>query len=187
MPFLDANGNALDRGIALYFPAPHSYTGEHVLELQGHGGPIVLQLVLQRCIDAGREFSLRLAEPGEFTRRAFLNDKLDLAQAEAVADLIEASTEAAARSAGRSLEGAFSRDIHALVEDVIALRMLVEATLDFPEEEIDFLEAADALGKLARIREQLATCSLRHGKARFCARDYRWCLRGSRTSASRRC
>ena len=156
VPFLDANGNALDRGIALYFPAPNSYTGEHVLELQGHGGPIVLQLVLQRCIDAGRAVGLRLAEPGEFTRRAFLNDKLDLAQAEAVADLIEASTEAAARSAGRSLEGAFSRDIHAMVEEVITLRMLVEATLDFPEEEIDFLEAADARGKLARIREQLA-------------------------------
>ncbi|REE20763.1 tRNA modification GTPase trmE [Paraburkholderia sp. BL27I4N3] len=156
VPFLDASGNALDRGIALYFPAPHSYTGEHVLELQGHGGPVVLQLVLQRCIDAGRAFGLRLAEPGEFTRRAFLNDKLDLAQAEAVADLIEASTEAAARSAGRSLDGAFSRDIHALVEDVITLRMLVEATLDFPEEEIDFLEAADARGKLARIRERLA-------------------------------
>jgi tRNA modification GTPase len=156
VPFLDGDGNALDRGIALYFPAPHSYTGEHVLELQGHGGPIVLQLVLQRCVDAGRAFGLRLAEPGEFTRRAFLNDKLDLAQAEAVADLIEASTEAAARSAGRSLEGAFSRDIHALVEEVITLRMLVEATLDFPEEEIDFLEAADARGKLARIRERLA-------------------------------
>jgi tRNA modification GTPase len=156
VPFLDDSGNALDRGIALYFPAPHSYTGEHVLELQGHGGPVVLQLVLQRCIDAGRPFGLRLAEPGEFTRRAFLNDKLDLAQAEAVADLIEASTEAAARSAGRSLDGAFSRDIHALVEDVITLRMLVEATLDFPEEEIDFLEAADARGKLARIRERLA-------------------------------
>ena len=156
MPFLDQNGNALDRGIALYFPAPHSYTGEHVLELQGHGGPVILQLVLQRCIDAGRAFGLRLAEPGEFTRRAFLNDKLDLAQAEAVADLIEASTEAAARSAGRSLDGAFSRDIHALVEEVITLRMLVEATLDFPEEEIDFLEAADARGKLARIRERLA-------------------------------
>jgi len=153
--FLDEAGHALDRGIALYFPAPHSYTGEHVLELQGHGGPIVLQLVLQRCIDAGKAFGLRLAEPGEFTRRAFLNDKLDLAQAEAVADLIEASTEAAARSAGRSLEGAFSRDIHALVEEVITLRMLVEATLDFPEEEIDFLEAADARGKLARIRERL--------------------------------
>jgi tRNA modification GTPase len=156
VPFLDASGNALDRGIALYFPAPHSYTGEHVFELQGHGGPVVLQLVLQRCIDAGRAFGLRLAEPGEFTRRAFLNDKLDLAQAEAVADLIEASTEAAARSAGRSLDGAFSRDIHALVEDVITLRMLVEATLDFPEEEIDFLEAADARGKLTRIRERLA-------------------------------
>jgi tRNA modification GTPase len=156
VPFLDDGGNALDRGIALYFPAPHSYTGEHVLELQGHGGPIVLQLVLQRCIDAGRAFGLRLAEPGEFTRRAFLNDKLDLAQAEAVADLIEASTEAAVRSAGRSLEGAFSRDIHALVEEVITLRMLVEATLDFPEEEIDFLEAADARGKLARIRDRLA-------------------------------
>jgi tRNA modification GTPase len=155
--FLDEAGNALDRGIALYFPAPHSYTGEHVLELQGHGGPIVLQLVLQRCVDAGKAFALRLAEPGEFTRRAFLNDKLDLAQAEAVADLIEASTEAAARSAGRSLEGAFSRDIHALVEEVITLRMLVEATLDFPEEEIDFLEAADARGKLARIRERLAS------------------------------
>jgi tRNA modification GTPase len=157
VPFLDGRGEALDRGIALYFPAPHSYTGEHVLELQGHGGPIVLQLVLQRAIEAGREFGLRLAEPGEFTRRAFLNDKLDLAQAEAVADLIEASTEAAARSAGRSLDGAFSREIHALVEDVITLRMLVEATLDFPEEEIDFLEAADARGKLARIRERLAT------------------------------
>ena len=156
VPFLDTGGNALDRGIALYFPAPHSYTGEHVLELQGHGGPIVLQLLLQQCIDAGRAYGLRLAEPGEFTRRAFLNDKLDLAQAEAVADLIEASTEAAARSAGRSLEGAFSRDIHSLVEEVITLRMLVEATLDFPEEEIDFLEAADARGKLARIRERLA-------------------------------
>ncbi|KVE64503.1 tRNA uridine-5-carboxymethylaminomethyl(34) synthesis GTPase MnmE [Burkholderia vietnamiensis] len=156
VPFVDAHGAPLDRGIALYFPAPHSYTGEHVLELQGHGGPIVMQLLLQRCLDAGRGFGLRLAEPGEFTRRAFLNDKLDLAQAEAVADLIEASTEAAARSAGRSLDGAFSRQIHALVEDVITLRMLVEATLDFPEEEIDFLEAADARGKLAKIREQLA-------------------------------
>lgn len=156
VPFLDGAGEALDRGIALNFPAPNSYTGEHVLELQGHGGPIVLQLVLQRCLDAGRAHGVRLAEPGEFTRRAFLNDKLDLAQAEAVADLIEASTEAAVRSAGRSLDGAFSRDIRALVDDVIGLRMLVEATLDFPEEEIDFLEAADARGKLARIREQLA-------------------------------
>jgi tRNA modification GTPase len=156
VPFLDAHGEAIDRGIALYFPAPHSYTGEHVVEWQGHGGPIVMQLLLQRCVEAGQAMGLRLAEPGEFTRRAFLNDKLDLAQAEAVADLIEASTEAAARSAGRSLEGAFSSAIHTLVEDVVTLRMLVEATLDFPEEEIDFLEAADARGKLTRIRAALA-------------------------------
>ncbi|AJC20508.1 tRNA uridine-5-carboxymethylaminomethyl(34) synthesis GTPase MnmE [Pandoraea pulmonicola] len=156
LPFLDAAGEALDRGIALYFPGPNSYTGEDVLELQGHGGPIVLQLLLQRCIDEGAALGVRLAEPGEFTHRAFLNDKLDLAQAEAVADLIEASTEAAARSASRSLDGAFSREIHSLVDLVIHLRMLVEATLDFPEEEIDFLEAADAFGQLERIRTQLA-------------------------------
>lgn len=155
VPFLDGAGEAIDRGIALYFPAPHSYTGEHVVEWQGHGGPIVMQLLLQRCLEAGSAHGLRLAEPGEFTRRAFLNDKLDLAQAEAVADLIEASTEAAARSAGRSLEGAFSGAIHTLVDSVITLRMLVEATLDFPEEEIDFLEAADARGKLSAIRAAL--------------------------------
>jgi tRNA modification GTPase len=155
LPFLDADGHAIDRGIALWFPAPHSYTGEDVLELQGHGGPVVMQLLLQRCLAAGREIGLRVAEPGEFTRRAFLNDKMDLAQAEAVADLIEASTEAAARSAARSLDGAFSQAVHALVERVIHLRMLVEATLDFPEEEIDFLEAADARGQLARIRTAL--------------------------------
>ncbi|WP_426396291.1 tRNA uridine-5-carboxymethylaminomethyl(34) synthesis GTPase MnmE [Ralstonia sp. R-29] len=152
LPFLDADGNAIDRGIALWFPAPHSYTGEDVLELQGHGGPVVMQLLLQRCLAAGRDIGLRVAEPGEFTRRAFLNDKMDLAQAEAVADLIEASTEAAARSAARSLDGAFSQAVHALVERVIHLRMLVEATLDFPEEEIDFLEASDARGQLAGIR-----------------------------------
>ncbi|RKP58641.1 tRNA uridine-5-carboxymethylaminomethyl(34) synthesis GTPase MnmE [Pararobbsia silviterrae] len=153
--FRDARNAVLDRGIALYFTGPHSYTGEAVLELQAHGGPVIMQLLLQRCLDAGRAIGVRLAEPGEFTRRAFLNDKLDLAQAEAVADLIEASTEAAARSAGRSLDGAFSRLVHALVDDVINLRMLVEATLDFPEEEIDFLEAANARGKLAAIRASL--------------------------------
>ncbi len=156
VPFLDAQGGILDRGIGLYFAAPHSYTGEHVLELQGHGGPIVLQLLLQRCLAANEVPGLRLAEPGEFTRRAFLNDKLDLAQAEAVADLIEASTEAAARCAGRSLDGVFSRAIQQLVEGLIRLRMLVEATLDFPEEEIDFLEAADARGKLATLRHELS-------------------------------
>ena len=146
LPFLDADGQALDRGLALHFPAPHSYTGEDVFELQAHGGPVLLQLLLARCLQA--QPGLRLAEPGEFTERAFLNDKLDLAQAEAVADLIDASTEAAARSAARSLGGAFSDEIALLAEGMVRLRMLVEATLDFPDEEIDFLEAAGARGQL---------------------------------------
>jgi tRNA modification GTPase len=131
--FLDAQGLAIDQGIALFFPAPHSYTGEDVLELQGHGGTAVLQLVLQRCFELGA----RIAQPGEFTQRAFLNDKLDLAQAEGVADLIDATTSQAARSALRSLQGEFSREIHQLVKELIQLRMLVEAMLDFPEEEIE--------------------------------------------------
>lgn len=145
--FLGADGNALDEGIALFFEAPHSFTGENVLELQGHGGPVVLNLILQRCIALGA----RLAEPGEFSRRAFLNGKLDLAQAEAVADLIDAASTEAARSAVRSLTGAFSERIAELVEALIRLRMLVEATLDFPEEEIDFLRDADAFGRLDAI------------------------------------
>jgi tRNA modification GTPase len=153
--FIDSDGSAIDKGLAIYFKAPHSYTGEDVLELQGHGGPIVLQMLLARCIDAGQDIDLRLAQPGEFTHRAFLNDKLDLAQAEAVADLIDASTEAAAKSASQSLSGVFSKAIHELVAQVIHLRMLVEATLDFPEEEIDFLEKSDARGQLVRIRESL--------------------------------
>ena len=155
-PFLEADGSEIDRGLALFFPGPHSYTGEDVLEFQGHGGPVVMQLLLRRVLQAGAALGVRLAGPGEFTQRAFLNDKLDLAQAEAVADLIDASTEQAARGATRSLAGAFSRAIHALVEQVVHLRMLVEATLDFPEEEIDFLQRADALGQLARIRTALA-------------------------------
>ena len=159
-PFLDAAGTPIDQGLALFFPAPNSYTGEDVLELQGHGGPVVLQLLLARCLEAagerdeanGRERlpHLRIANPGEFTERAFLNDKLDLAQAEAVADLIDASTEAAARSAARSLDGEFSSEIDALAAALVELRLLVEATLDFPEEEIDFLVSADALGRLQR-------------------------------------
>ena len=155
LPFRAADGGAIDTGLALHFPAPHSYTGEDVLELQGHGGPVVMQLLLERVLDAGRASGLRVAEPGEFTRRAFLNDKLDLAQAEAVADLIDAGTAQAARSASRSLSGAFSQAVHRVVDALIALRTLVEATLDFPEEEIDFLERSDARGRLDAIRAAL--------------------------------
>lgn len=165
LPFNDAQGSPIDQGLALFFPGPHSFTGEDVLELQAHGGPVVLQLLLARCLEAGSEVnpatgrpylpSLRIAQPGEFSERAFLNDKIDLAQAEAIADLIDASTEAAARSATQSLSGAFSREIHTLRDALIHLRMLVEATLDFPEEEIDFLEKADARGQLDRLQQAL--------------------------------
>ncbi|HSQ73742.1 MAG TPA: tRNA uridine-5-carboxymethylaminomethyl(34) synthesis GTPase MnmE, partial [Rubrivivax sp.] len=153
LAFIGGDGQPLDRGLAIHFPAPHSYTGEDVLELQAHGGPVLLQLLLARCLEA--QPGLRLAEPGEFTERAFLNDKLDLAQAEAVADLIDASTEAAARSAARSLSGAFSAEVAVLAEQLVQLRMLVEATLDFPEEEIDFLEQAGARARLDAVTETL--------------------------------
>ena len=149
--FRAADGAAIDRGILLYFPAPHSFTGEDVLELQGHGGPVVMQELVSRCVELGA----RRAEPGEFTRRAFLNDKLDLAQAEAVADLIEASTAQAARSALRSLSGVFSRQVHALVDQLIDLRLLVEATLDFPDEEIDPLRDTDLVPRLAKLHAEL--------------------------------
>ena len=149
--FLDADATPLDEGLLLYFPAPHSFTGEDVIELQGHGGPVVMQMLLARCLELGA----RLAEPGEFSRRAFLNGKLDLAQAEGVADLIEASTAAAARSALRSLSGAFSARANEIRDRLVELRMLVEATLDFPEEEVDFLEAANALGRLATLRSDV--------------------------------
>ena len=162
--FLDRTGTAIDHGLAIFFAAPHSFTGEEVLELQAHGGPVVLQLLLARCLEAAAQglvdgsptlAHLRLAEPGEFSQRAFLNDKIDLAQAEAIADLIDASTEAAARSASRSLSGAFSQEIHQLRDALIQLRMLVEATLDFPEEEIDFLRKADADGQLTKLQQSL--------------------------------
>ena len=151
--FLAADGVAIDHGILLYFPAPHSFTGEDVLELQGHGGPVVLQMLLARCLELGA----RVAEPGEFSQRAFLNDKLDLVQAEAVADLIEAGSAAAARSALRSLSGEFSREVRALVARLTELRMLVEATLDFPEEEIDVLKDTDAAQRLSVFRADLAS------------------------------
>ncbi len=166
LPFRDAQGQVIDQGLAIHFPAPHSYTGEDVLELQAHGGPVVLQLLLARCLEAGAALNpatgqawlpqLRVAQPGEFTERAFLNDKIDLAQAEAVADLIDASTEAAARSAARSMSGEFSLAVNTLLAQLIHLRMLVEATLDFPEEDIDFLQQADAQGQLLRLQTTLA-------------------------------
>ena len=159
LPFLDAAGSAIDKGLAIYFPAPHSYTGEAVLELQAHGGPVVLQLLLARCLEALP--TLRVAQPGEFTERAFLNDKIDLAQAEAIADLIDASTETAARSAARSMSGEFSVAVNALLAQLIHLRMLVEATLDFPEEDIDFLQKADAQGQLQRLQAALASVTLK--------------------------
>jgi len=152
-PFLASDHSVIDQGIALFFPAPHSYTGEEVLELQGHGGPAVLQSLLQRCLELGA----RLAQPGEFTQRAFLNDKMDLAQAESVADLIEATTQQAARSAVRSMQGEFSKVIQAVVAKLIDLRMLVEATLDFPEEDgIATVERARLEGKLTQIKTELA-------------------------------
>ena len=145
--FHDAHGEVIDQGIALFFPAPGSYTGEDVLELQGHGGPVVLRELLKRCLELGA----RPARPGEFTERAYLNDKLDLAQAESVADLIDAATARAARSALRSLQGAFSQRVEELTRALIELRALVEATLDFPEEENEFLGQADAVARLAAV------------------------------------
>jgi tRNA modification GTPase len=150
--FLDEHGAILDEGLLLYFPAPHSFTGEDVLELHAHGGPVVLHLLLRRCLTLGA----RLAEPGEFTRRAFLNDKLDLAQAEAVVDLIDASNEAAVRSAGRSLRGEFSATVNALVDHLIELRMRVEAALDFPEDEVDALERTVVQSGLGDLRARIA-------------------------------
>lgn len=173
LTFPDGAGEPIDQGLALFFPAPHSYTGEDVLELQAHGGPVVLELLLKRCLELSSQpnpltgtpllSGLRLAHAGEFTHRAFLNDQIDLAQAEAVADLIDASTEAAARCASQTLKGVFSQKVEALSAAIVRLRMLVEATLDFPEEEIDFLQQSDALGQMARlqagIREVLAQAS----------------------------
>jgi tRNA modification GTPase len=151
--FKGAHGETLDQGLALLFPAPASYTGETVLELHAHGGPAVLSLLLARCLDLGA----RLAEPGEFTKRAFLNGKLDLAQAEGVADLIEATTATAARAAARSLSGAFSREIRSAVDALIELRAFTEATLDFPDEDIGFIRAADTGGKVDLLRTRVAS------------------------------
>lgn len=149
--FHDAHGVAFDSGLALHFPAPHSYTGEDVVECHGHGGPAVMRLLLARCVELGA----RLAEPGEFTKRAFLNGKLDLAQAESVADLIEVSTATAVRAAARSLTGEFSRDVHALRDALVDLRMYAEATLDFPDEDIELLREGAVRSRLATMRGRL--------------------------------
>lgn len=151
--FRGRNGEVIDDGLALFFPAPRSYTGEDVVELQAHGGPMVMNQLLRRCVEVGA----RIAEPGEFTRRAFLNDRLDLAQAESVADLIDASSEEAARSAARSLTGAFSQRVHALVAALTELRMHVEACIDFPEEEIDPADRSEQGRRLGELRQALAT------------------------------
>lgn len=150
-PFYAEHQQPLDEGLALYFSGPNSFTGEDVLELQGHGGPVVLDMLLQRCVELGA----RLARPGEFSERAFLNDKLDLAQAEAIADLIEASSTQAARNALRSLQGVFSKRVNALTEQLIALRIYVEAAIDFPEEEIDFLADGHILQLLIAVQKAL--------------------------------
>jgi tRNA modification GTPase len=149
--YRDADGSIIDQGIALYFPSPKSYTGEDVFEIQGHGGPVVLQRLLKRCLDLGA----RLAEPGEFTKRAYLNGKMDLAQAEGVADLIDAATEQAARCATRSIQGEFSTAVHGVARQVLALRALTEATLDFPEEEIDAGTRNDQARRLLVVQTEL--------------------------------
>jgi tRNA modification GTPase len=155
--FLAADGSLLDQGLMIFFPAPHSFTGEDVLELHGHGGPVVMHALLSRCVELGA----RLAEPGEFTRRAFENDKIDLAQAEAIADLIEAASLAAARAALRSLSGEFSRAVRALTDGLIELRSLIEATLDFHEEELDPLRDTDIVPRLQKLRADLASLRTR--------------------------
>lgn len=151
----DAQGESIDQLIAIYFAAPASFTGEDVLELQCHGGPQLLELVMKRCLELGKDQGLVIAEPGEFSLRAYLNNKIDLAQAEAIADLIDAQSEAAVRGAARSLQGAFSNDINSLIEEITQLRILVESTLDFPEEEIEFLENAHARERLSTAMKKL--------------------------------
>ena len=151
----DKSGLTIDQLVAIYFAAPASFTGEDVLELQCHGGPRLLELVMKRCLELGKNWGLVIAEPGEFTLRAYLNNKIDLAQAEAIADLIDAQSEAAVRGAARSLQGAFSNDINSLIEEITQLRILVESTLDFPEEEIEFLENAQARERLSAVSAKL--------------------------------
>lgn len=156
LPIRDIDGSLIDEAIVIFFQGPHSYTGEDVVEIQGHGGPAVSQLLLQRCLSIGYNIGLRLAQPGEFTLRAFLNDKIDLAQAEAVSDMMEASSNAAAKAAAASMSGVFSKEVKKLSDQVLQIRTLVEATLDFPEEEIDFIEKYEVKARLNTINAQLS-------------------------------
>lgn len=178
--FRNAAGERVDAGLALYFPAPVSFTGESVLELHGHGGPVVISLLVEAVIELGA----RQAEPGEFSKRAFLNDKLDLVQAEAIADLIGSGTAQAARAALRSLSGAFSRAVDALAEQLVGLRMHVEAAIDFPEEEIDFLSDAALLRRIESCAAAFATSAPRRNRAGFFAMATRWSLWASPTPVS---
>jgi tRNA modification GTPase len=162
-PFLDGTGDPIDIGMALFFPGPHSYTGEHVLELQGHGGPVVVERLVERVIELGA----RRARPGEFTERAFLNDKIDLAQAEAVADLIDAGSREAARAAMRSLQGEFSNMVQGLTDALIDLRTYVEAAIDFPEEEVDFLADTELQDRLAIVRGHFDAVATAAGQGRL--------------------
>ncbi len=169
--FRDAGGEVIDRGIALYFPAPRSYTGEDVLEIQAHGGVALLRMLLRRCVELGA----RVAEPGEFTKRAFLNDKIDLAQAESVADLIDASSADAVRSAQRSLGGDFSRRIAAIRDQLIEVRALFEAVLDFPEEEVELIDRYGVQEKLVSLRDAISTLSESATKEICCVKVYKSC------------
>ena len=160
----DASGHLIDQAIVIYYRGPSSYTGEDVLEIQAHGGPAVLQMIIDRCLEIGRSIGLRQAQPGEFSQRAFLNGRMDLAQAEGVADLIEASNQAAARAAARSMQGVFSQKISAINEKLIELRAYIEATIDFPEEEIDFIEDGhvnDKVEEIAGDLEELSQTAMR--------------------------
>ena len=172
--FLDSAGNTLDKGLALYFSGPNSYTGEDVLELQGHGGPIVLDILLRRVLELG----CRIARPGEFTERAFLNDKMDLAQAEAVSDLIESGSESAAKAAILSLNGAFSEKIHDLLQQLVELRVYVESALDFAEEEIDFLASDELATRLNRVKSTFAHITSRARQGRLLKEGMRVVIAG---------
>lgn len=172
--FLDSQGGTIDSGIAIFFENPHSFTGENVVELQGHGGPIILQMLLARVIELGA----RQAKPGEFSERAFLNNKIDLAQAEAIADLIESSSHAAAKSAMRSLQGEFSEAVNALLAELINIRMYVESAIDFPEEEIDFLGDGVVLNKINNIQQQIHNVQKKATSGQLLQNGYRIVLAG---------